>query len=254
MPNRRHHLRKTAAALTGAAALMALLTACNGTATGSVTSDGGTAAPAAGDPTASASTGGSGSGSSGGGSTSGSSTSGGSSASGGSSTGGSSSSGSSSSGSPSSGSSTGGSSSGGSTAGGSVPACQASGLGYSWLDTGSGSGDQRHAVVALTNKSGRTCTIYGFPGVDLVNSGQQWSLQRTNAGPQRVTLASGASANFTITYLAAKQGDSTAFAPTTVVITAPNQRTWYDLPWRGGAVVLQDGATHPGTYVGPVGE
>ncbi|MER7837356.1 DUF4232 domain-containing protein [Streptomyces sp. NPDC096040] len=248
MSNRRSNLRKSAAALTGAAALMALLTACNGTAAGSVNSAGGTAAPAAGDSTASDSTGGSGSGSSG--STSGSSTSGGSSASGSSSTGGSTSGGSTSGGSSSGGSSSGGSS----TSGGSVAACQASGLGYSWLDTGSGGGDQRHAVVALTNKSGHTCTIYGFPGVDLVNSGQQWSLQRTDAGPKRVTLASGASANFTITYLAAKQGDSTAFTPTTVVITAPNQRTSYDLPWHGGAVVLQDGATHPGTFVGPVGE
>ncbi|MFF4113751.1 DUF4232 domain-containing protein [Streptomyces sp. NPDC001714] len=237
--NRRTNVRKTAVAVTGAAALLALLTACNGTATGSVSADGGSAAPAAGDSTtadgstggsSSGSTTGSGSGSSGSGSTSGSSTSGGSSA-------------------------TGGSSTGGSSASGSVPVCQASQLGYSWADPGSGTGQQKHAVVAFTNKSGHSCTMYGFPGVDLVNSGQKWSLQRTNATPKRVTLANGASTNFAITFLVPAQGDSsTTFTPTTVVVTAPNQRTSFDLSWHGGAVVLQDGATHPGTYIGPVGE
>ncbi|MER6078210.1 DUF4232 domain-containing protein [Streptomyces sp. NPDC001833] len=240
--NRRTNVRKAAVAVTGAAALLALLTACNGTASGSVSADGGSAAPAAGDSATAdgstgGSTGGSGSGSSGtgsSGSTSGSSTSGGSSATGGSSTGG---------------------SSGGSSATGSVPACQASQLGYSWADPGSGTGQQKHAVVALTNKSGHSCTMYGFPGVDLVNSGQKWSLQRTNATPKRVTLANGASTNFAITFLVPAQGDSsTTFTPTTVVVTAPNQRTSFDLSWHGGAVVLQDGATHPGTYIGPVGE
>ncbi|MER5791991.1 DUF4232 domain-containing protein [Streptomyces sp. NPDC001980] len=237
--NRRTNVRKTAVAVTGAAALLALLTACNGTATGSVSADGGSAAPAAGDSTTAdgstgGSTGGSGSGSSGTGSSGSGSTSG-SSASGGS-------------------ASSGGSSSGGSSATGSVPACQASQLGYSWADPGSGTGQQKHAVVAFTNKSGHSCTMYGFPGVDLVNSGQKWSLQRTNATPKRVTLANGASTNFAITFLVPAQGDSTTFTPTTVVITAPNQRTSYDLPWHGGAVVLQDGATHPGTFIGPVGE
>ncbi|MFF5145408.1 DUF4232 domain-containing protein [Streptomyces sp. NPDC013157] len=241
--NRRTNVRKTAVAVTGAAALLALLTACNGTASGSVSADGGSAAPAAGDSTTAdgstggssgGSTGGSGSGSNGSGSTSGSSASGGSSATGGSSTGG---------------------SSGGSSATGSVPACQASQLGYSWADPGSGTGQQKHAVVAFTNKSGHSCTMYGFPGVDLVNSGQKWSLQRTNATPKRVTLANGASTNFAITFLVPAQGDSsTTFTPTTVVVTAPNQRTSFDLSWHGGAVVLQDGATHPGTYIGPVGE
>ncbi|MEV7386393.1 MULTISPECIES: DUF4232 domain-containing protein [unclassified Streptomyces] len=237
--NRRKNVRKAAAALTGAAALMALLTACNGTATGSVKTDNGAAAPAAGSATGSTGgsdatpNGGSGSGS-GGGSGSGNSGTSGSAGSGG--------------------STSGGSSSGGSAAGTSVPSCQASQLGYSWADPGSGTGQQKHAVVAFTNKSGHSCTMYGFPGVDLVNSGQKWSLQRTNATPKRVTLANGASTNFAITFLVPAQGDSTTFTPTTVVVTAPNQRTSFDLSWHGGAVLLQDGATHPGTFIGPVGE
>ncbi|MGY4977968.1 DUF4232 domain-containing protein [Streptomyces sp. 900105755] len=237
--NRRTNARRTAVAAAGAAALLALLTACNGTATGSVSADGGSAAPAAGDSsTATGSTGGSGSGSSGSGSSgSGSSGTGGSGSTSGSSTSGG-----------------GTSSSGGFSSTGSVPACQAAQFGYSWADPGSGTGQQKHAVVAFTNKSGHSCTMYGFPGVDLVNSGQKWSLPRTNATPKRVTLANGASTNFTITFLVPGQGDSSDFTPTTVVVTAPNQRTSFDLPWHGGAVVLQDGATHPGSFIGPVGE
>jgi len=94
--------------------------------------------------------------------------------------------------------------------------------------------------------------MYGFPGVDLVNSGEQWSLRRAGTTPRTVTVAAGASAHFTITYLVWHSGDSAAFKPTTVVITAPNQRTSYDLPWRFGPVLRQDGATHPGTFVDPV--
>ncbi|MGW4882121.1 DUF4232 domain-containing protein [Streptomyces sp. NPDC004262] len=248
MSNRRRNLRRTAAALAGAAALMAALTACDGTASGSVTSDGGTAAPAAGD--SARGTAGS-DGSTGSSNPAGSTGSNGSTGSGGSAGSGAAQAGNTSGSGRGTGGSTG---TGGSAAGGgsTTAACQASGLGYSWADTGSGSG-QKHAVVALTNKSGRTCTLYGFPGVDLVDGGRQWPLRRTDATPQRVTLASGAAARFTLTYLPSDAGDSTAFTPTTVVITAPDQRTSYDLPWHGGPVVLQDGATHPGTYVGPVG-
>jgi hypothetical protein len=217
MPNLRtnRRLHKSAVALTGAAALTALLTACNGNINGTfsdaspkpTTANANANATATPAPVASATTG--------------------------------------------TGTGT------GTTAGGSAPACQASQLGYSWADTNaapSGGSGQMHATVALTNNSGHTCTMYGFPGVDLVNSGDQWSLRRDNTTPHTVTLANGTSAHFTITYLTAQNGDSGAFRPTTVVMTAPNQRTSYDLPWRFGPVLKQDGATHPGTFIGPVGK
>jgi hypothetical protein len=144
---------------------------------------------------------------------------------------------------------------GNAAAGGSAPACQASQLRYSWAGTKaapSGGSDQMQATVALTNNSGHACSMYGFPGVDLVNSGEQWSLERDSTTPHTVTVASGASAHFIITYLVWHSGESAAFKPTTVVITAPNQRNSYDLPWRFGPVLKQDGATHPGTFIDPV--
>jgi hypothetical protein len=230
MPNRRANLRlrKSAVALTGAAALTALLTACNGNINGTFSDASPTpvttgATPAPGNAATTGTTTGGGSGTAQ---------------------------------SPTAPAGTTGGNSGGNTAaGGSAPACQASQLGYSWAGTKaapSGGGDQMQATVALTNNSGHACSMYGFPGVDLVNSGEQWSLRRAGTTPHTVTVAAGASAHFTITYLVWHSGDSAAFKPTTVVITAPNQRTSYDLPWRFGPVLRQDGATHPGTFVDPV--
>jgi hypothetical protein len=231
MSNRRANLRfrKSAVVLTGAAALMALLTACNGDGTPPKAVSG-NAAPAPGDSATTDAT-------TGGGTASAPSAA--------------------STGSAGSTGSKGGATGAGTAASGSAPACQASRLGYSWAGTKaapSGGSGQMQATVALTNKSGHTCSMYGFPGVDLVNSGEQWSLMRDGTAPRRVTVAGGASAHFTITYLVSQNGDSAAFRPTTVVITAPNQRTSYDLPWRLGAVLKQDGATRPGTFIGPVTE
>ncbi|MFF7184930.1 DUF4232 domain-containing protein [Streptomyces sp. NPDC008222] len=238
-------LRKSAVALTGAAALLALLTACNGDGS-SPKAASGNAAPAPGDSAGSASGDSAGTDSTGTGSTaSGDAGRAPAKASTGSTAGG------------SAGTSRGGATGADAPAGGSAPACQADRLGYSWAGTKaapSGGGDQMQAVVALTNKGGHACSLHGFPGVDLVNSGQQWSLQRDNTTPRTVTLAYGASAHFTLTYLVSRSADSTAFRPTTVVITAPNERSSYDLPWRFGALVKQDGATHPGTFIGPVGK
>jgi hypothetical protein len=226
MPNRRANLRlrKSAVALTGAAALTALLTACNGNINGTFSDASPTpvTTSATTTPGNAATTG-----------TTGTTTGGGS--------------GTAQSPTAPAGTNT--------AAGGSAPACQASQLGYSWAGTKaapSGGGDQMQATVALTNNSGHACSMYGFPGVDLVNSGEQWSLRRAGTTPRTVTVAAGASAHFTITYLVWHSGDSAAFKPTTVVITAPNQRTSYDLPWRFGPVLRQDGATHPGTFVDPV--
>jgi len=234
MPNRHTNLRlrKSAMALTGAAALTTLLTGCNGNINGTLSDSSPT--PAATTSTTSAPGGSDTTGNTTGGTTGGSS------------------------GTAPAAAPTG--SNGGATgtnaaAGGSAPACQASQLGYSWAGTKaapSGGGDQMQATVALTNNSGHACSMYGFPGVDLVNSGEQWSLRRAGATPHTVTVAGGASAHFIITYLVWHSGDSAAFKPTTVVITAPNQRNSYDLPWRFGPVLKQDGATHPGTFIDPV--
>ncbi|MFF2126583.1 DUF4232 domain-containing protein [Streptomyces olivochromogenes] len=163
------------------------------------------------------------------------------------------------------GSSTGSSAAGSSTGGGTGTSssdgtgagrCHTAGLGFSF---GSGDGkisssdDQQQLAVVLKNKTSAACTIQGFPGVDLKSSGGSWSLTRSSATPKKVTLAAGSSTTFTITFLPWNQGSGTEFKATSVVVTPPNETTSTTLAWPGGSVLLQDGATHPGTYTGPVG-
>ncbi|MCT9112492.1 DUF4232 domain-containing protein [Streptomyces mirabilis] len=134
--------------------------------------------------------------------------------------------------------------------------CHTAGLGFSF---GSGDGkvsssdDQQQLAVVLKNKTSAACTVQGFPGVDLKSSGGSWSLTRSGATPKKVTLAAGSSTTFTITFLPWNQGSGTEFKATSVVVTPPNETTSTTLAWPGGSVLLQDGATHPGTYTGPVG-
>ncbi|WP_406455360.1 DUF4232 domain-containing protein [Streptomyces sp. NBC_01622] len=153
-------------------------------------------------------------------------------------------------------SSTGGGTGTGSGDGTGAGRCHTAGLGFSF---GSGDGkvsssdDQQQLAVVLKNKTSVACTVQGFPGVDLKSSGGSWSLTRSGATPKKVTLAAGSTATFTISFLPWTQGSGTEFKATSVVVTPPNETTSATLAWPGGSVLLQDGATHPGTYTGPVG-
>ncbi len=138
--------------------------------------------------------------------------------------------------------------------------CHTAGLGYSWAGGAAapdpGSPRQQEAEVVLRNAGARPCTLHGFPRADLVGGGRRWSLLRDTLSPGTVTLGPGGTARFTVTFLpwtpdgAVERND---FAPTALVITPPGGTASYDLPWHWGHVLLQDGAGHPGTYVGPVG-
>ncbi|WP_405917763.1 DUF4232 domain-containing protein [Streptomyces sp. NBC_00728] len=143
-----------------------------------------------------------------------------------------------------------------STGGTGAARCHTAGLGFSF---GSGDGkvsssdDQQRLAVVLKNKTSAACTLQGFPGVDLKSSSGSWSLTRSSVAPKKVTLPAGSSATFTITFLPWTQGSGTEFKATSVVVTPPNETTSATLAWPGGSLLLQDGATHPGTYTGPVG-
>jgi hypothetical protein len=146
------------------------------------------------------------------------------------------------------------SSSGDKPAAATIGRCHTAGLKFSFGNgdgTYSSSDDQQHLEVVMTNASGSTCTVEGFPGVDL-KAADTWSLVRTAKTASTVTLKSGASASFVITYLPWEAGSGVEFKATSVVITPPSETTSVTLTWPGGSVLRQDGATHPGTYVGPV--
>lgn len=132
--------------------------------------------------------------------------------------------------------------------------CQAAALSYA-LGAVSGTSAQRTQVVDLTNKGAAACTLQGFPGVDLngIANGQQnytWSLERQSARYAAVTLQPGQTGHFSLVYLP----DSSASGDMTVsklIITPPNDYTQAEVTWNQ-SVLLQDGATRPGTYITPV--
>ncbi|MFD7167114.1 DUF4232 domain-containing protein [Streptomyces violascens] len=115
-------------------------------------------------------------------------------------------------------------------------------------------GSQGAVTITLTNKGAKSCAMKGYPGVDLVGGATKWSLTRGTAEtPKTVTVRPNATTTFTIFYLPFSKGDGQEFKPKSIVITPPNETHSHTLPWDFSSVLLQDGATHPGTYISPVG-
>lgn len=122
------------------------------------------------------------------------------------------------------------------------------------LSAPSGTSGQQQVRVVWTNTSGRACSMTGFGGVDLVaspRSEDRYSLPRQERATSTVRLAPGERAHSTITYLPAGGGDG-AYAATKVFATPPDETHSIVLDWPGGPVLRQDGATRPGSYLGPV--
>ncbi|MFD7919899.1 DUF4232 domain-containing protein [Streptomyces sp. NPDC059740] len=118
---------------------------------------------------------------------------------------------------------------------------------------------QTTATLLFTNVGKRTCTVQGHPGVDLVTaSGDTWSLMWQKKTAEKVTLRPGVATMAELTFLpvspSSKAPDQQPFLPTGLKVTPPDTTatatlTW---PWQDIAVLRQDGATHPGTYISTV--
>jgi len=111
--------------------------------------------------------------------------------------------------------------------------------------------------VILTNISGQSCALQGYPGVDLVGPddpmwGPVFSLRRASGDSRPFTLAPGASAASILSFVGPATGDR--WVPTSIVVTPPDATTQLQVPWISDdyAVLRQDGATHPGSYIGPL--
>ncbi|WP_141276156.1 DUF4232 domain-containing protein [Pseudonocardia hydrocarbonoxydans] len=120
---------------------------------------------------------------------------------------------------------------------------------------------QRTVPVVYTNVSDRACEATGVPGVDLRGpedpNGPSYSVVRQEPDGTTVTLEPGAAAVAVLTYLTDSPGSvgtlgSTGWVPTELVTTPPGDTAQLTVPWNGDPVLRQDGATRPGTYVGPL--
>ncbi|WP_063734891.1 DUF4232 domain-containing protein [Streptomyces sp. RTd22] len=109
--------------------------------------------------------------------------------------------------------------------------------------------------IVLTNTTGTSCKIGGFPGVDLntEHGSADWSLQRSSTKFSSITLGPGDSTDFTINLALAGEDDEDSWTPAYAVITPPNETKSITLDWPWGGLVDQRSATRPATFVNPIG-
>ncbi|WP_228973215.1 DUF4232 domain-containing protein [Streptomyces sp. DH12] len=141
--------------------------------------------------------------------------------------------------------------------------CKDSALAPSWAPGGSAKpegvpGEQVTAVVALKNTGSHACALRGYPEVTLKMGTETEGVQtetfrdQTSVRPKPVTLAPGASARFTLTFLSSKVSEDDVIVPGVAEITVPAGKSPKELKWRWGPVMRQEAATHSGNFVSPV--
>lgn len=102
-------------------------------------------------------------------------------------------------------------------------------------------GDSGDIPVTLTNQSA-PCTLDGFPAVALKASGSTISLAKDKAAqPQKLTLAKGDTASFTITYVRGKAGAADSLDVRTLDIALPGDGTQHSYKWSYGPVQGKNG-------------
>ncbi|MEW2435610.1 DUF4232 domain-containing protein [Streptomyces caniferus] len=148
---------------------------------------------------------------------------------------------------------------GGGGAGSGAERCHTSGLKAVFATGGDATPDpdaegSTTTSVVLTNKGSRACKIGGFAGVDLKseNGGERWSLARSSAKHGSITLEPGDSTDFTINVAMTKEEEG-FYQPAFADVTPPNETKSITIKWPWGTLVDQRGATHPGTFVNPIG-
>jgi hypothetical protein len=117
-----------------------------------------------------------------------------------------------------------------------------------------GAGQENFALV-LTNTSGRTCTVYGFPGFAFIDgSGKQVSTDPVREGAsdkQVVSLSPGHSAWATLRFPNPAAVGGATVTPKAVEITPPDEKAFLKVAWTGGPVSKQPpsaAATIVGTF------
>jgi hypothetical protein len=118
-----------------------------------------------------------------------------------------------------------------------------------------GGKEQMKLPLTMTNSGAAACLLRGYPGARLQGQDSQaWDLMRSGdevKDVKDVQLAPGGTTTAYLTYLPEK-GDN-RWDVVTLVVTPPNTDDSQTFRWPGGSVLRQDAATHPATYIGPVG-
>jgi hypothetical protein len=121
-------------------------------------------------------------------------------------------------------------------------------------DPGAG---QENFPLVLTNTSGRTCTVYGYPGGAFVDpSGRQLGPdpKRNPGSPTKVTLKPGGSAWSGLTFANPEVSGARTATPASLIVTPPDERDHLTVRWTAGKVPVGGSFSsvfltvfHPGT-------
>ncbi|MFF0227472.1 DUF4232 domain-containing protein [Streptomyces sp. NPDC004629] len=111
-------------------------------------------------------------------------------------------------------------------------------------------GDTGEVPVSITNQSA-PCTLDDFAGVALDAGGTRVAVPALkDAKAQKLKLAKGDSASFTISYVRGAAGDGTSVAAKTVEISLPGSKDVKSFPWTYGPVAGKAGQDTPDASVG----
>ncbi|MEU9170512.1 DUF4232 domain-containing protein [Streptomyces sp. NPDC048420] len=116
--------------------------------------------------------------------------------------------------------------------------CHTSELSASVGRNNPGAGQENFPVV-LTNRSNRTCTLYGYPGTAFVDaSGKQLGPdpKRSSADPETVSLAPGRSAWAGLSFANPEVSGAGTATPAALLVTPPDEEDPLKVTWRGGEV------------------
>ncbi|MFF5536907.1 DUF4232 domain-containing protein [Streptomyces cinerochromogenes] len=110
-------------------------------------------------------------------------------------------------------------------------------------------GDTGEVPVSITNQS-TPCTLDHFPEVVLGDgAGKAVVPALKGAKAQKLKLAKGDSASFSITYVRGEDGAKTSLAAKTVKITLPGTDTSRSFPWKYGPVAGKSDGSGPDASV-----
>ncbi|CAL9498219.1 DUF4232 domain-containing protein [Streptomyces sp. enrichment culture] len=110
-------------------------------------------------------------------------------------------------------------------------------------------GDTGEIPVSLTNQSA-PCTLDHFPDVVLSGGGSDVTVPTLKgAKAQKLKLAKGDSASFSLTYVRGEDGAGNTLAAKTVKITLPGTDTGRSFPWKYGPVAGKADGSGPDASV-----
>lgn len=107
-----------------------------------------------------------------------------------------------------------------------------------------GAGQENFPLV-VTNFSGRTCTLYGYPGAAFVDgSGGQLGPDpvRVSGGPAKITLAPGKSAWAGLSFGNPEISGARTATPNGIEITPPDEKESVKVDWTAGRVPVSEAA------------